>query len=153
MAWALQTRWQWHKKTRAQRPWNDLELPSHSNALALFATAVTTEVGNGNTTLFWTDCWILGHSIEIIAPLVFSQVSPRVPELEICVLWLKLCTTILVTDMQGGLSWLGIIEFLQLWDRIRECTLNDQEDRHIWQLEASGSYSSKSAYRAFSWIQ
>lgn len=78
MAWALQTRWQWHKKTRAQRPWNDLELPSHSNALALFATAVTTEVGNGNTTLFWTDCWILGHSIEIIAPLVFSQVSPRV---------------------------------------------------------------------------
>lgn len=151
MAWALQTIWQWHKKTRAQRPWNDLELPSHSNALSLFATAVTTEVGNGNTTLFWTDCWILGHSIEILAPLVFAQVSPRVRNMRTVAE--ALYNNSWVTDMQGGLSWLGIIEFLQLWDRIRECTLNDQEDRHTWQLEASGSYSSKSAYRAFSWIQ
>jgi hypothetical protein len=92
----------------------------------------------------------LGIQLKLLHLWFFHKYHP---ELEICVLWLKLCTTILVTDMQGGLSWLGIIEFLQLWDRIRECTLNDQEDRHIWQLEASGSYSSKSAYRAFSWIQ
>jgi hypothetical protein len=35
MAWALQLRWQWHKKTRADRPWADLELPSHPNGLFL----------------------------------------------------------------------------------------------------------------------
>jgi hypothetical protein len=32
MAWALQLRWQWFKKTRADRPWTDLELPSHLNS-------------------------------------------------------------------------------------------------------------------------
>ena len=40
MAWALQARWQWHKKTRTNRPWTDLELPSHPNSLALFADDV-----------------------------------------------------------------------------------------------------------------
>ena len=34
-------------------------------------------------------------------------------------------------------------------DCIREFDLSDQEDRHIWKLDASGSYSSKSAYRAY----
>jgi hypothetical protein len=52
MAWALQIRWQWHKKVRADRPWIDLELPSHPNAMALFSAIVVTEVGNGNNTLF-----------------------------------------------------------------------------------------------------
>jgi hypothetical protein len=46
-------------------------------------------------------------------------------------------------------SGVGICEFLQLWDCIREFDLNDQENRHIWKLDASGSYSSKSAYTAY----
>lgn len=54
-----------------------------------------------------------------------------------------------VSDIQGGLSRVGIGEFLRLWDCVREIDLNDQEDRHIWKLEASGCYSSKSAYRAY----
>jgi hypothetical protein len=41
MAWALQIRWQWLKKTRADRHWFDLELPSHPKSLALFSIAVT----------------------------------------------------------------------------------------------------------------
>ena len=52
MAWALQAGWQWHKKTKVDRPWTDLELPSHPNSLALFAIAVSTELGNGKNTLF-----------------------------------------------------------------------------------------------------
>ena len=55
MSWALQMRWQLLKKTRADRPWVDLELPCHANTLALFSIAVTTQVGNGKNTLFWTD--------------------------------------------------------------------------------------------------
>lgn len=69
-AWALQARWQWYKKTRVDRPWNDLELPSHPNTLALFAIAVDTEIGDGNNTLFWTDKWLHGSSVENLAPLI-----------------------------------------------------------------------------------
>jgi hypothetical protein len=75
MAWALQIRWQWFKKTKADRPWVDLELPSHPNSIALFAIAVTTEVGNGHSTLFWTDRWLHGCLIESLAPAVFACVS------------------------------------------------------------------------------
>jgi hypothetical protein len=67
MAWALQIRWQWFKKTRADRPWTDLELPSHPNSIALFTIAVTTEVGNGNNTLFWTDRWLC-WSVIVLGP-------------------------------------------------------------------------------------
>jgi hypothetical protein len=52
MTWAFQARWQWQKKSRTDRPWTDLELPSHPNSLALVAMAVHTELGNGNSTLF-----------------------------------------------------------------------------------------------------
>jgi hypothetical protein len=52
MAWALQLRWQWLRKTRADRPWTDLELPSHPNSLVFFAIAIITEVGNENNTHF-----------------------------------------------------------------------------------------------------
>jgi len=71
MAWPLQIRWQWFK-TRADRPWTDLELPLHSNSIALFTIAVTTEVENGNNTIFWTDHWLHGYSIENLAPTVFA---------------------------------------------------------------------------------
>ena len=55
----------------------DLEMilnspPSHPNSLALFAMAVKTELGNGNNTLFWTDKWIHGGSVENIALLVLQ---------------------------------------------------------------------------------
>lgn len=53
----------------------------------------------------------------------------------------------------GGLSWQGIAEFLQLWDCLMEITLSNQEDHHIWRLEGSGIYSSKSAYKVFlQWV-
>jgi hypothetical protein len=147
MAWALQIRWQWFKKTKADRPWSDLELPSHPDSIDLFATAVTTEVGNGHNTLFWTDRWLHGCSIENFAPTVFACVPPRirksrtVAEALTNVEWPR--------DIQGGLSWTGIREFLQLWDCLMGINLTDQEDRHTWRLDASGCYSSKSAYKAF----
>ena len=59
-----------------------------------------------------------------------------------------LCS-LLPRDIQGGLSLAGIRESLQLWDCLLEIILTDQEDRHTWRLDASGCYSSKSAYKAF----
>ena len=54
-----------------------------------------------------------------------------------------------VLVIRGGLSWIGIRQFLYLWDCVQGFELTEHEDRHIWNLEAGGCYSSKSAYRAF----
>ncbi|CAO2186422.1 unnamed protein product [Urochloa humidicola] len=146
MAWALQARWHWQKKTRADRPWSNLDLPSHPNSLALLAVAVRTELGNGHNTLFWTDRWVHGCSIEDLAPHVFASVPPRIRRRQ---------TVAEALSNDGwasairGLSWIGFIEYFQLWECVHGFELTDQEDKDIWKLEAGGCYSSKSAYRAY----
>jgi len=52
MGWALQMRWLWIEKTKPNRPWAGLEVPVHSNTVALFAVSVVTSVGNEENTLF-----------------------------------------------------------------------------------------------------
>ena len=112
MAWALQARWHWHKKTRADHPWTDLKLSSHPNSLALFAIAVNTEIGNGRNTLFWSDRWLHGCIIEGLAPLVVDCVPPRIRNKRTVAEALE--DNRWVSDIKGGLSGVGICEFLQL---------------------------------------
>ena len=52
MGWALQMRWLWLEKTGAARPWAGLEIPVYPNAVAMFAVAIESLVGNGRTTCF-----------------------------------------------------------------------------------------------------
>jgi len=86
MAWPLQIRWQ-RFKTRADRPWTDLELPLHPNSIALFTIAVTTEVGNGNNTLFWTD-----HSVAQLKILRQQSLHVSLQEYARTGRWLRLST-------------------------------------------------------------
>ena len=90
------------------------------------------EVGNGNNTLFWTDRWLHGCSIENLAPTVFACVPPRIRKNRTVAEALN--NGEWPREIQGGLSWAGIREFLQLWDCLIEIVLTDQEDRHIWRL-------------------
>jgi hypothetical protein len=37
-----------------------------------------------------------------------------------------------LSDIQGGLSLIGFMEFLRLGDCLREVTLSQDEDKYIW---------------------
>jgi len=147
MGWALQMRWLWFEKTKPDRPWAGLEIPVHPNTAALFTVSVFTTVGNGHNTLFWTDRWLHGCSIENLAPNVFKCIPARlrksrtVREALLDLTW--------VSDIRGALGWLGLVEYLELWDVLTDVVLQDTEDIHHWKFEASGLFSSRSAYRAF----
>ncbi|GJN17837.1 hypothetical protein PR202_gb04939 [Eleusine coracana subsp. coracana] len=52
-------------------------------------------------------------------------------------------------DIQGSLSMEGTIELFRLWDCLMNIDLDDNEDQYIWRLDATGCYSSKSAYKAY----
>jgi len=54
-----------------------------------------------------------------------------------------------VSDIKNALGWLGLAEYLELWDLLAEVNLSDLEDVHRWKLEASGSFSTQSAYRCY----
>jgi len=147
MGWALQMRWLWFEKTKPDRPWAGLEIPVHPNTAALFTVSVFTTVGNGHNTLFWTDRWLHGCSIENLAPNVFECMPARLRKSRTVREALHDLTW--VSDIRGALGWLGLVEYLELWDVLTDVVLQDTEDIHHWKFEASGLFSSRSAYRAF----
>jgi len=52
-------------------------------------------------------------------------------------------------DIQGHYSVAVLSEYLNVWDLIQEVVLqHDVEDVHKWRFEASGQFSTKSAYEA-----
>jgi len=119
----------------------------HPNASALFAIFVVTNMGSGYDTLFWSDRWLLGKSIEELAPNVFRTVTVRtrkkrtVAEALVDNTW--------VFDIRGALNWHGLMEYLELWDAISDVHLSSSSDIHRWKFESSGFFSSRSAYKAF----
>ena len=75
---ALRVRWLWLSKTELDKPWAAFPVTIHGNAQALFALAMTSTVGNGAHTKFWTDKWLNGSSIELLAwPLVYLHVFQK----------------------------------------------------------------------------
>jgi hypothetical protein len=147
MSWALQIRWLWFQKTDSNRPWKGLDIPVHSNAVALFDISIVSQVGQGTSTLFWTDKWLFGCSLMDLAPAVVAAVPIKtrkhrtVAEAFLERRWPR--------DIQAGLSLVGLYEYFQLWDALLEVNLSDDNDQHSWRWEASGSFSTKSAYQAF----
>jgi hypothetical protein len=63
MSWALRLRWLWLKKTDTGRLWASFKINAHPSVKA-FSAVVSSVVGNGKNTLFWTDKWIDGQSLS-----------------------------------------------------------------------------------------
>lgn len=147
MGWALQMRWLWIEKTKPDRPWAGLEIPVHPHSSAMFAISVVTTIGNGEGTLFRSDCWLHGHSLQELAPNVLKCVPNRFRKTRTVAA--ALTDLAWVSDIKGALSCLGLIEYLELWDALSGFVLSPAEDIHHWKLNSSGIFSTKSAYRSF----
>ncbi|GJN20265.1 hypothetical protein PR202_gb07620 [Eleusine coracana subsp. coracana] len=89
----------------------------------------------------------MGSSLSDIAPRVVEQVPVRIQSSRTVAE--GLVNQNWADDIQGGLSLVGLYEFFQLWDYIAEVMLSPEEDMHVCKFDASGQYSTKSAYRAF----
>ena len=68
LGWALRLRWLWLQKTEPDKPWAFLPVQAPPQAKAFFAISVTSVVGNGRNTLFWTDRWLLGQRLDQTFP-------------------------------------------------------------------------------------
>jgi len=77
MSWALQRRWLCLNKTEEGHPWPGLDIPIQPQAKEMFAISVTTYVGSGTNTMFWTDRWLCGSSLLDLAPAIVACVSKR----------------------------------------------------------------------------
>jgi hypothetical protein len=84
--------------------------------------AVITEIGDGAKTLFWTDRWLHGKNIKELASHVFSLVSKR--KLKTRTVIEALTDHSWISDIQGALTVVVIMEFLKLWDLLSEVALH-----------------------------
>ena len=148
LGWSLKMRWIWLQKTEPNRPWADFNIHMPEHIRAFFAAVIYTEVGDGTTTLFWTDRWLHGQSIADLAPHLMAAIPIRrrkkrtVQEALVNHAW--------VSDIQGGLPVGVLIDYLRLWDILSNFQLQpEMEDKHIWRFSANGQYSAKTAYEGF----
>ena len=54
-----------------------------------------------------------------------------------------------MADIRNALGLRGLTEYLELWGLISEVNLTDADDLDRWKPEASGVFSTKSAYRCY----
>ena len=136
------------QKTDSTRPWAGLQIQVHPNVKALFSIAVSTVVGDGGNTKFWTERWLHGRSVAEVAPHLVTLVPRRVINQRTVQQALE--NRRWVADIKGALSVQAISEYLQLWVLLEDFELQQGvQDHHVWRFAESGGYSSKSAYGAF----
>jgi hypothetical protein len=110
--------------------------------------ALTTTVGSGSQTKFWTDRWLNGKSIELLAPHLFACVPKRRAKNRMVDDALRDNTW--VHDIQGHHTVAILAEYLKIWEMVQEVVLQPEvTDKHKWKFEASGDFSTKSVYMAF----
>ena len=108
--------------------------------------AVYSEVGDGANTLFWTDRWLHGQCITVLAPRLFAAIPKRRTKQQ--TVQDALTNQTWISDIKGARTVGVIVDYLLLWDVLSDFFLQpDVEDRHIWRFSSDGQYSAKTAYK------
>ncbi|KAM0849346.1 hypothetical protein ACQ4PT_053786 [Festuca glaucescens] len=113
IGFALRAHWLWLRRMRRGR-WTDLPLQVEPEVQGLFDASTRVVLGDGRTTLFWTDPWLNGTPLRASAPALFaavSSISQHSRTVESALLnrqWIR--------DITGPLSVPVLTQFLRLVD-------------------------------------
>jgi hypothetical protein len=73
-----------------------------------------TEIGDGASTLFWSDIWLNGHRVADIAPRLLTVIPKR--RVNTCTVRGALIEHKWVSDIRGALTVGVITDYLHLWN-------------------------------------
>jgi hypothetical protein len=105
-------------------------------------------LGDGKTSLFWSDRWIDNRNVEEIPPLLLGFLKPNM--LKSRMVAQGLLQQLWISDLSAGLSVPAMVQFLALWNAVNGITLvHGQDDSIKWIWTASRTFLAKSAYLAF----
>lgn len=117
----------------------------------MLVASVVVEIGNGSQAYFWTDKWINGQSVTDIAPTLLNAVQPHVCKVRTVAQ--GLLNNAWALDITGALTVQVIMDYLRLWDVIRQNNITPNlsaHDRFRWKWTADGQCTTASAYWLFS---
>lgn len=115
--YALHLRWLWLKRVDQPRPWARLPLQCEPEVQRMFEASIDIKPGNGGMTLFWTDRWLDGTTIQALAPDLALAVPARTRQQR--TLQQALINKQWIHDITGSLSVIGIVQYLHLWSAIQ----------------------------------
>lgn len=72
---ALRSRWSWLARIDPDSPWAECSVQVSSDSMVIYRAATKCNIGEGFTTLFWTDWWLREGRIHDIMPNLFSVVK------------------------------------------------------------------------------
>jgi hypothetical protein len=107
--------------------------------------SISTNVGNGESTLFWTGCWLQGRKIKDLAPLLFAAIPQA--RRKRCIVQQAFQNHTWTANIQGVVTIEIIVEYIQLWELLLDIQLQPEvEDTHFWRLSTNEKYSTKLGY-------
>ncbi|OEL35780.1 hypothetical protein BAE44_0003201, partial [Dichanthelium oligosanthes] len=139
-------RWLWLSRTAYPR----LTFPARTDAITqvFFLASIKCEVGNGSSTLFWSDPWLEGACLISLLPDLVQAVPARRRITRTVASALSFHAW--YSNLQGPLTVLVLAQFLQLAHLLQTVVLDpSRPDKMIWRWCPSGQYSCSSAYQAF----
>jgi hypothetical protein len=113
----LRVRWLWLLKTDPSHAWSSLSCLTGSLTIALFDALVELRLGNGESFIFWTDAWLHGEPITVLAPDLVQAVSGTARK------WWTVAAALLnhawVQDITRALIVPMIIQYIELRQRLQ----------------------------------
>jgi hypothetical protein len=143
---AFEKKWLWLQRTDRDRAWSELPLKTSPEAAAFFRASTYSVIGSGTETLFWTDNWIGGSSIQAMAPTLFQLIPKRVTQKQTVAKALP--NRAWIQQMRGGVSVPAIADYLKIWNATQGVVLNETRDQVIWRWASDGKFSIRTAYGA-----
>jgi hypothetical protein len=112
---------------------------------AFFNASIVCVVGNGKSTLFWSDPWLEGKSLANLMPeLVEATTAGLYTDSG-----MPTHGGIGVDSWRQGCTFRTILsQYLHLRQRLQDRNLSQDEDWVLWCWSTSGQYSARSAYQA-----
>ncbi|PNT67521.1 hypothetical protein BRADI_3g28465v3 [Brachypodium distachyon] len=74
---ALRARWLWLERVDGSRPWKEFAIRTTTKVREIFEAATSSRIGDGRSTLFWSDIWLEGGRICDMFPSLVKAVRPR----------------------------------------------------------------------------
>jgi hypothetical protein len=142
---ALQLRWEWKRRLQTNLPWVPQPSLENKTLASTFLAATDVVLGDGRTAIFWLDHWLPdGRSVLEVAPNILA----RVPRRHRCREAVAIHNHAWVRDIAPPFTVPILIEYLQLWDIVRNVHLSENSPNVLrWKWSADMSYSSAFAYQ------
>jgi hypothetical protein len=136
----------WLQWTEPSCPWGTMPISIDCQTRSFFRVLGRISLGDGNVFLFWTDPWLDGSSIAELAPDVLHAIPGQRRHKMVAE---ALTNGSWICDITGALTIPVLAQYLQVRHRLQDVQLIlEASDIFEWKWSPTGSYFSRSAYKA-----